>query len=94
MDVQPQDASGWRLEGLVLRDGAGRLYEVPRAVIERYRVVATEIAERTAATADALQAGLGTMRPAAWRVAAGIYVAATVLRPGQADIHHSDICGG
>ncbi len=29
-----------RLEGLVLRDSTGALYEVPRVVIERYRLAA------------------------------------------------------
>jgi hypothetical protein len=73
---QVQDMVAWNLEGLVLRDGSGRLYEVPRVVIERYRMEVERAAELMGTTAaEASARWLGVLRPAAWTVDGGIYVA-------------------
>lgn len=75
---EPQDL---RLEGIVLSNGRGDLYEVPCLVIERYRVSEERATE--------LAAGLGSTKAdsddgrfedeAPWSVQGGIYVGSTAL---------------
>jgi hypothetical protein len=69
------------MEGLVLRDGDGAFYEVPRVVIERYRVTEERAAELTAELpADMAPVSLTL----AWRVTSAVYASRVfAARAGQ-----------
>lgn len=76
------DNSRLRLEGLVLSDEFGTLYEVPCVVIERYRLLETPPgAEDSAAGANASHTAVGVHQPAPWMVRGGVYVAAASTPP-------------
>lgn len=71
---EPRDL---RLEGLVLRDAHGVLYEVPCTLIERYRVTeeqAAELAELLAATDG--PAASSIPESDAWIVRGGVFAPA------------------
>ena len=81
MTAKQREQQEFRLEGIVLSNGRGDLYEVPCLVIERYRV--------SEERAQELAAGLGSTRAdsddgrcedeAPWSVQGGIYVGSTAL---------------
>lgn len=58
-----------RLEGIILRDSANALYEVPALVIERYRVTPDRAAELAVDAAALGGAGGGAW----WTVAGAIF---------------------
>lgn len=68
MEGQAGGVADLRLEGLLLCDGTGACYEVPRVVIERYRVARQLPAPDGAASSAAPRL--------AWVVAGGIYAPA------------------
>ncbi len=76
------DNTRLRLEGLVLCDEDGTLYEVPRVVIERYRMVESPLRPETdAARSDGDGATVGVHQPAPWIVRSGVYVTASSTPP-------------
>jgi hypothetical protein len=67
-DHDPGHAVEW-LEGLVLRDSAGRFYEMPLMVVERYRVSEARAEELAGQAASDVHGFAERM----WIVAGGIY---------------------
>jgi hypothetical protein len=81
---EQRELTAMRLEGLVLRDGQGALYEVPCLLIERYRVTderAAELAGQSRAASMPAPEG-GVLGAAAWSVQGGVYVAAGATGDG------------
>jgi len=75
MTREPQQAAEARLEGLLLRDGHGNIYEVPCTVIERYCVTeerAAELRERLATDRRASSAGPDQRTVLWWALEGGI----------------------
>ena len=67
------------LEGLVLRDGDGRYYEVPRVVIERYRMADADAAGLSRSSHDSSASPGANGLPAGalpWSIHDGIYLPA------------------
>ena len=81
MTARQRERQDLRLEGIVLSNGRGDLYEVPCLVIERYRVSeerATELAARLGSgQADSDDGRCKDEAP--WSVQGGIYVGSTAL---------------
>lgn len=73
MDGQADARPEPRLEGLVLRDGDGAYYEVPRVVIERYRVANPQSAPPGALPISGSKGDLNPTPDSAWQVAGGVY---------------------
>jgi hypothetical protein len=71
-----QPATPLELEGLVLSDADGAFYEVPRVVIERYRVTDERAAELAAELTDDV---IGMSLSLAWRVTRALYAARAPL---------------
>src|SRR4051812_20728890 len=65
-------ATPLELEGLVLSDADGAYYEVPRVVIERYRVTDERAAELAVELTDDV---IGMSLSLAWRVTRALYAA-------------------
>ncbi|MGD9890997.1 MAG: hypothetical protein AB7R89_18205 [Dehalococcoidia bacterium] len=80
MADEQRERPALRLEGIVLCDGDGALYEVPYLVIERYRVSTDREKELTIALADerAMSGDRGGEADGGpWAVRGGIYASAS-----------------
>jgi hypothetical protein len=84
MTADEDRPAAMRLEGLVLRDGQGWIYEVPCLVIERYRVTDERAAELTARPAGSARqpVSAATLASLAWTVQGGVYVTTTSAGEG------------
>lgn len=68
------------LEGLVLRDGNGILYEVPCAVVERYRV-SSERADELSTQSDPAPAAVSQLATANWSLHGAVYAPSAPFPP-------------